>query len=422
MPLPRSSLQLPLFASNFPHWVQSNKKSIAKIAQCLESFTGSVIRPRIIREKDIVNFLSQLRNTSDADILLPYLLETAKRFWTLRRIEIAFTKDLKAKIDFAARTNGAKNIVYAPFGSLRDSSALLFASAFKRFNINASNLEDLLVHSRGASALYNPSETMICWVDDLVQRGVQAEAIIHQYFGIETPREETHVNELPDNLKAVFRRFRHVGFVTLYAPKTGLNVVQEAGQRVGIHLEPLAPANWLEVDTIRGVFDSDPSYRNCLTAVHESYGAQLLKDKFGTKWNDEMRRAEALGYGGIGFMAPFCYQTPTAVPVMLWRFGEVDGKLWRPLLWRESNFERFVESLQLWTHFEVNPEGVYAQYVAFVQACKRTQVELTLDETQRFYKFVEPSYRDAWLQLDAVRARGLVEFWCEKLEHFSDTK
>lgn len=416
-------------------YIRSLTDWIQDTAGFFKSFYGSMHVD--FDEERLTNFLLQLESEREVDLVRVCLEHITKHYWTFRTLEEALILELRLRIEAVA---GGKHVLYAPFGHLEDSSALLYASAFKGHNLDVRHLFEFLSssHDRTARRLASsttavkkermtPENTIICWLDDNVATGTQAPAIIGQYFGKETPQEEYHTDPLPPELQKELQKYQIV-FAALYAQTNGIRLVNEASARLGLTLEALEPArssaaiHYLEAST-------SPEDRLELTALLLKYGEPLLEDKVG--WDENRRRKYALGYGGLGQLFLFCYQTPTSLPIMFWRYGRINNRFWKPLFWRESDYERFVKRLRLFDLHERTPEAAWDFYGAFGRA--RTRIEtrhhlsLTIDHINVFYEFIRRHSTDTDLTLfknageqpyHEVEAARAEQYFEEQLDEF----
>jgi deoxynucleoside triphosphate triphosphohydrolase SAMHD1 len=55
-----------------------------------------------------------------------------------------------------------------------------------------------------------------------------------------------------------------------------------------------------------------------------------------SKWNDDLCKEWALGYGGMELITASFYGVPTATITAIWKQGNYDGKPWMPLLPRSA--------------------------------------------------------------------------------------
>lgn len=380
------------------------------------SFTGSMhYRSIYIPELDearVKGFLEQFDVEREARLVLRCLDFMGEHYWDLARIEHAFLDELQPIIKSYAR---GRHPVYIPFGHPQDSSALLLNGPLKGLAVTVvGDLEDFLLRSKEKRSDCNSGNSIICFLDDNVATATQAPAIFKQYFGIAADEEETHVQALRPDLQEDLRHFDII-FLTFYASRGGLKLVRSQAEALGLRpvcvdtLHDCASANWLTMA-------SEPTERAELQGLFEKYGSPLLRDKVGADWNEEKRRKYALGYGGLGQLFLFCYQTPTSIPVMFWRYGKVGGDFWQPLFWRESDYERFVKRLYSVKEHVTFPHRLWEEYQDFVGVRKARNIKLTVDQTNEFYEFVRPKLQQSDGVLKAQR--GTAQFWDRHLSAF----
>ena len=227
-------------------YIRSLTKWIQDTVAGFKSFYGSMHVD--LDEERLTNFLLQLESEREVDLVRLCLDHIAKHYWTFRMLEKALILELRPKIEDTA---GGKHIVYAPFGHLEDSSALLYASAFKGHNLDVRHLYELLSSSHDGTAHLpvlsttigrkepiTPENTIVCWLDDNVATGTQAPSIIGQYFGEETEQEERHTDPLPLELQKELQKYDIV-FAALYAQPDGIRLINAAAARQGLILQAL---------------------------------------------------------------------------------------------------------------------------------------------------------------------------------------
>jgi hypothetical protein len=379
---------------------------ITMTADHFSAFIGSMHLERFDKEW-VRNFLRQFETKREVELIQGCLDQIAKNFWTVSRFEKTFLRDLRKKIKSLTMPH---QVVYVPFGHPLDSSALVLASSLKGLDIEVENLVPFLLYSTKGMPDHTPKNTVICFIDDNIATGTQAPAIFKQYFGKETPEEEFHVRPLDERLREELKKYR-IYLCLVYASEEGVKSLKESTEELGLAVDVLPPIVPFECTTYANAFP-DPKEQAELKALFIKYGVPLLSDKFGPRWNDEFRRKEALGYGGLGQLFLFWYQTPTSMPILFWRYGEVRSQLWQPLFWRESDFERFMKRCELTAEHKRNPHGVWEQYQAFNIARRKWKVNASLNEFNDFYKYAQPELQRNKRELFAMGRRAdNVYFW-----------
>jgi hypothetical protein len=182
-----------------------------------------------------------------------------------------------------------------------------------------------------APRIHNLGESLrmaapILFAEDFVGSGNQTITILQSWFGIE-PDEDLHEERdepLPEQLQLALRE-RPLALIYAAGRREGATAVEEAAQAMGLDLavhlhEEDAPT------AFAGAGPDDAFERRC-----REVGEQLLTDD--NPDHDAAWVAQrVLGYGNMGFLVVFPYNTPTQTLTCLWKDGVVDGVPWVPLL------------------------------------------------------------------------------------------
>jgi hypothetical protein len=242
----------------------------------------------------------------------------------LRGLRLIKREDVHAAVRaFMSANEGFKSAWICPFGSPKDSSAIVTYYAndlAPEFGLHAASLSEALAGD----------DQPILFVDDFIGSGKQARTIICNWFGdAEAPLKEDHGPPMQPHMQAALKA-RRVGFVFAAGEAEGLQALLEDATRLGLtatgHVH-------IPASTLPTAFAS--AAPNSSRDRVAEMGKQLLRSsrpEKGEAWAEE----KALGYGGNGYLLAFPYNTPTQTLPLLWSAGDVDGQKWLPLLPRRA--------------------------------------------------------------------------------------
>lgn len=279
-------------------------------------------RPVRVTPERVFAWLRQFRTDDHVDAALHLLsrIELISR----ERIHEAIRRFMTSHPEF-------KGAYVCQFGSPKDSSAIVtyYASDVRaEFEFEIDHLPVALASS----------ERPILFIDDFISSGGQARSIILTWLGLEAeaPVKEDRGPPLEVRLRDELKR-RKLGFLFVCGQKEGAEELSgELKKREldGVVVVDREAANLPCAFT--GDFLPTPEKREAFKAHCATVGRALLKTGTGKARSDEWVAQRALGYGNLGFLIAFPYNTPTQTLTVLWCGGQIDGWQWQPLIPRRT--------------------------------------------------------------------------------------
>jgi HD superfamily phosphohydrolase len=207
-------------------------------------------------------------------------------------------------------------------GSSADSSSIA-----TYFGLDAAQrYPDLKIRDLGGALI---DDRPILFVDDLIGSGRQAASVVHAWFGelgLAEEMGEARFQLLPAAQEGL--KQSRIAFCFAAGLEAGPRTLNAALEEHGVS-EALIHVG-REEDQIPNVFGSgnlEESARQRFVERCGEIGVQLLVHQ-----DPGLRDKRKLGYGNLGLLLTFPYNTPSQTLTCLWERGVVDGRTWTPLL------------------------------------------------------------------------------------------
>lgn len=284
------------------------RSSIRDIAASMKSYSG----PGGVKvdEERLMSYLQQF----EQDDLIDSVAQCLKGIKLIGREEI-----LRAVQCSLEAHPGLRGAVFCPFGEPKDSSAIC------TYVVND------LSECEGWSVVSLPealAKGKLIFVDDFIGSGRQAVTIIESYLGLEPSYDLGEARgTLSEEQREAFRR-AEIGFAFCAGLDEGKATLKNRLDELEVESFVSLGLREAEIPTLRSVLGEGEKATAFENHCRE-LGLELLGD-------DPKKAKRALGYGNLGLLLAFLYNTPAQTLTCFWASGEWRGHPWEPLLPRRK--------------------------------------------------------------------------------------
>jgi hypothetical protein len=261
----------------------------------------------------IENFVAQFRD----DDLIDSALTILEQLHLIDRRDV-----VRPLVDFLIENSEFENASLVVLGSSADSSSI---ATYFSLDV-AQRYPNLRVRDLGTALL---ADGPILFVDDLIGSGRQAASVVHAWFGdLELAQElgEARFTLTPGAQEGLSES--KIGFCFAAGLDAGPSRLKEALEAHDI-VAPVVHVGRREenIPTVLRSGELTDDARSKFVSRCSEIGEQLLSET-----ELPARNERQLGYGNLGLLLTFPYNTPSQTMTCLWERGTVDGREWTPLL------------------------------------------------------------------------------------------